>query len=212
MTIFSLVKPEKLASFFEIVATALKSERPVNEESIVSRSTDNEKPQSEQDKETATESSRSWDYTTMTLPCIKFPSMRKRCQASGLSRPVDPLFITVTLMEDEDPHRRCFHCVFTNSRGKDGALGSITPEFLELLFSVPEQDQKSGRESKRARMTNVSDQKEEDKAKLEAQRDTEDNDDGDDEDEDDEEDDGDNSDSDQARSSTQSTVKSGDSD
>ena len=41
-------------------------------------------------------------------------------------------------MDDEDPKKRCFHCVFTNCKGTDGALGLITPELLEALFTVPD--------------------------------------------------------------------------
>ena len=40
-------------------------------------------------------------------------------------------------MSDKDPRRRCFHCVFTNSKGTNGSLGIITPELLASLFSTP---------------------------------------------------------------------------
>jgi hypothetical protein len=202
MTIFSLVKPDKLASFFEIVATALKSERPLNEESLGKAPSDDDK------KANSTETDRSWDYTTMTLPCIKFPSMSTRRLPPGLTRPVDPLYITVTLMVDEDPHRQCFHCVFTNCRGTNGALGSITPALLELLFSEPQVEEEAGPGNKRSRKEERASNSLTEDAKPSPQRDMEENDDGDDEDEDDEEDDGDNSDSDQAKSSGQSSVKS----
>merc|ERR1712124_182837 len=76
------------------------------------------------------------DYTAMTLPCIDFPAMRKRTQAAADSDTVAiaPLHVTVTLMSDKDPRRRCFHCVFTNSKGTNGCLGIITPELLASLF------------------------------------------------------------------------------
>jgi hypothetical protein len=38
-------------------------------------------------------------------------------------------------MADEDPRKRLFHCVFTDCPGTNGALGSITPELLALLFT-----------------------------------------------------------------------------
>jgi hypothetical protein len=41
-------------------------------------------------------------------------------------------------MDDEDPNKRCFHCVFTNCKGTDGALGLITPELFEALFTEPD--------------------------------------------------------------------------
>ena len=40
-------------------------------------------------------------------------------------------------MTDKDPRKRCFHCVFTNSKGTNGSLGIITPELLESLYSKP---------------------------------------------------------------------------
>ena len=40
-------------------------------------------------------------------------------------------------MSDKDPKRRCFHCVFTNSKGTNGSLGIITPELLASLFATP---------------------------------------------------------------------------
>jgi hypothetical protein len=46
-----------------------------------------------------------------------------------------PLYITVTLMTDDEPRKRCFHCVFTDSPGTNGALGSVTPELLSSLFT-----------------------------------------------------------------------------
>jgi hypothetical protein len=38
-------------------------------------------------------------------------------------------------MADEDPRKRCFHCVFTDCPGTNGTLGFITPELLALLFN-----------------------------------------------------------------------------
>jgi len=78
-------------------------------------------------------------YTAMTLPCIDFPAMRKRNQAAAESNSINipPLHVTVTLMADDDPRRRCFHCVFTNSKGTNGSLGIITPELLASLFAKP---------------------------------------------------------------------------
>merc|ERR1712014_80369 len=84
-------------------------------------------------------SKRLLNYTAMTLPCIDFPAMKKRNQAAIESNSVviPPLHVTVTLMSDKDPRRRCFHCVFTNSKGTNGSLGIITPELLASLFATP---------------------------------------------------------------------------
>lgn len=46
-------------------------------------------------------------------------------------------------MDDEDPNKRCFHCVFTNCKGTDGALGLLTPELLESLFTIPDAPKKN---------------------------------------------------------------------
>jgi hypothetical protein len=48
-------------------------------------------------------------------------------------------------MNDKDPRKRCFHCVFTNCPGTNGALGSITPELLASLFDVSESKRKKAK-------------------------------------------------------------------
>eukprot|EP00539_Tryblionella_compressa_P016799 CAMPEP_0178855524 /NCGR_PEP_ID=MMETSP0746-20121128/23445_1 /TAXON_ID=913974 /ORGANISM="Nitzschia punctata, Strain CCMP561" /LENGTH=1011 /DNA_ID=CAMNT_0020521649 /DNA_START=157 /DNA_END=3192 /DNA_ORIENTATION=- len=187
MTIFSLVTPEKLSKFFDIVAAALRPEddektdrEPTSEEihenakdkalteAKVERRTSSESKHS--DKNTSTEAHvaengvgegeqeaedlphRLLDYTAITLPCIEFPAMKKRNQYSSDSGSViDPLTVTVTLMSDKDPRRRCFHCVLTNCRGTDGALGSITPDLLASLFSTPLRRRKKHLPNKRKR-------------------------------------------------------------
>ena len=62
-------------------------------------------------------------------------------------------------MADKDPRKRCFHCVFTNCPGTNGALGSITPELLASLFTtsdIPHKKKKSkshhGHKNKRQRV------------------------------------------------------------
>ena len=39
-------------------------------------------------------------------------------------------------MADEDHRKRCFHCVFTDCPGTNGALGSVTPDLLAMLFKT----------------------------------------------------------------------------
>ena len=51
-------------------------------------------------------------------------------------------------MADKDPRKRCFHCVFTNCPGTNGALGSITPELLASLFTSSEIPNKKKKKSK----------------------------------------------------------------
>jgi hypothetical protein len=65
------------------------------------------------------------DYLAVTLPCIKFKPSNKL-----------QLYITVTLMADEDPRKRCFHCVLSDTPGTKEAIGPITPELLEMMFST----------------------------------------------------------------------------
>lgn len=122
LTIFSLVKQEKLSNLFEIVAKALRKDASAASSgaSEPSESTSNSME------------SQNWDYATMTLPCIEFPSSKERPTGKSLA---NPLYITVTLMADEDPRKRLFHCVFTDCPGTNGTLGSITPELLAMLFT-----------------------------------------------------------------------------
>lgn len=149
LTIFSLVKQEKLSNLFEIVAKALRKDSSPSSSSTEQLS----------DSSSNSVESQKWDYAAMTLPCIDFPSSKERSTTGkGL---VNPLYITVrllsleaifaffetltsqssmnspqvTLMADEDPRKRLFHCVFTDCPGTHGALGSITPELLSMLFT-----------------------------------------------------------------------------
>lgn len=123
LTIFSLVKPEKLSNLFEIVAKALRKDPPP----IAAGSAD-----STSEFSSAPASDPKLNYDSMTLPCIEFPANRERSNSDAA---VNPLHVTVTLMADEDPRKRLFHCVFTDCSGSDdGALGSITPELLARLF------------------------------------------------------------------------------
>jgi len=137
LTIFSLVKQEKLSNLFEIVARALRKDSSALSTEQLSESSS-----------TCVESQK-WDYAGMTLPCIDFPSSKERPTCGkGL---VNPLYITVTLMADEDPRKRLFHCVFTDCPGTNGALGSITPELLSMLFTRHRKIEADSRKSDKAK-------------------------------------------------------------
>jgi len=137
LTIFSLVKQEKLSNLFEIVARALRKDSSALSTERLSESSS-----------TCVESQK-WDYAGMTLPCIDFPSSKERPTCGkGL---VNPLYITVTLMADEDPRKRLFHCVFTDCPGTNGALGSITPELLSMLFTRHRKIEADSRKSDKAK-------------------------------------------------------------
>jgi PAS domain-containing protein len=185
LTIFSLVRPDKLSKFFDIVAAALRpeSEGKASTESKIAAATSVEQEESKDGTKAAesfecakgadegddakkanTEAqampSRLMNYAAITLPCIDFPAMRKRNERMSDSVSIiDPLTVTVTLMADKDPRRRCFHCVFTNCQGTNGALGSITPELLASLFSMPLRRRKkhlpSHRRHKRVRIVQL---------------------------------------------------------
>lgn len=106
MTIFSLVKPEKLSNFFEIVSLALKEETlstpddDNNNNEVESDGTtgdfveevDSGKNESEQ---ASADTSRRANYAAMTLPCVDFPAMKKRWEKDPLNRE-DNLHVTVS--------------------------------------------------------------------------------------------------------------------
>jgi len=124
-TIFNLVQSSKLSSLFEIVAKSLRAADPKVEAPSVPSSSGS------MDATAPSEStSRAWDYEGTTLPCIRFPT----------ERPAQ-LYITVTLMDDVNPRKRCFHCVLTDSPCTSGGLGRITPELLETMFTTSSRTQ-----------------------------------------------------------------------
>jgi len=61
----------------------------------------------------------------VTLPCIPFDSD---------DFAPNPLYMTVTLINDENPAFRCFHCVITNQPGADGKVGYISKDILECMY------------------------------------------------------------------------------
>lgn len=113
----------------------------------------------DQEKQNKSVSKRNWNYSAITLPCISFqPSDQTQPKIVNIkinetamegskevndkqddllqkSDEPNPLYITVTLMTDDDPRKRCFHCVFTDCSGTNGSLGSITPDLLSMLFT-----------------------------------------------------------------------------
>ena len=94
MTIFSLVMPNKLSNFFEIVAQALR----LGDEHSGSDSNSSDRESSKNDSD-STENhsekiSRNWNYAAMTLPCIDFPVMKERKEAGILVE--SSLYVTVS--------------------------------------------------------------------------------------------------------------------
>ena len=137
LTLFSLVRQTDLSKLFEIVAAALRSGTVKTDEYSEDEAHPGQSnPNDEEHRSTANLTTVSkWNYTAITLPCTTF---RPRPITSDVGDEEDlgkPLYITVTLMMDDDPRKRCFHCVFTDCPGTNGALGSVTPELLSLLFA-----------------------------------------------------------------------------
>ncbi len=96
MTIFSLVRPEMLSSFFEIVAHALKPElSAISTRTTASEGSSIEKTNSE---EALASTLTRMNYAAMTLPCCEFPFMKKR-RAKDSSCNSDQLFVTVSPLE-----------------------------------------------------------------------------------------------------------------
>ena len=146
LTIFSLVRPSKLSKLFEIVAAALRygtldSEISETEQGKESSTDETTAPSSDSRSEKLERSfvaSRTGNYTAVTLPCTNFGPRRRPVGVGGEKGDahftVKPLYMTVTLMTDEDPRKRCFHCVLTDCPGTNGNLGRVTPELLSLMF------------------------------------------------------------------------------
>jgi PAS domain S-box-containing protein len=114
--------------------------------------------------ETSTASSnKAVDYSAVTLPCVPFqatyPKVHVPTEKNQSPDPKDddaakekssndeeakadadlsiPLYMTVTLMSDDDPRKRCFHCVLSDTPSTStGKIGSVTPELLAMLFTV----------------------------------------------------------------------------
>jgi PAS domain S-box-containing protein len=98
MTIFSLVKPNKLSNFFQIVSQALKPpdddttmDTSSSDENVKEESSGSEAPSSEGMPEKTCQA-----YSAMTLPCVDFPGMRKRRGKNAPSQHSDPLHVTVS--------------------------------------------------------------------------------------------------------------------
>lgn len=82
-------------------------------------------------KDANAKSSDAESWQAITLKCVRFASKSNKDEATH----PHPLYITVALMSDEDRDKRCFHCIITDCPGTKGALGSVTPELLSLLFA-----------------------------------------------------------------------------
>ena len=137
LTIFSLVRSNKLANLFDIVAASLRAEenekRGVDTDSAGSSSRSGGDTTASPQQQRSSSSSNS--FTAITLPCTNFRHDSAAVHPTAAAAFDKPLYMTVTLMKDEDPRKRCFHCVFTDCPGTNGTLGMVTPELLSKLFA-----------------------------------------------------------------------------
>ena len=116
-------------------------------------------------------SNKAVDYSAVTLPCVPFqatypkvhvpteknqspdPKGAEAGDDAAKDKSSDdekvkadadlsiPLYMTVTLMSDDDPRKRCFHCVLTDTPSTStGKIGTITPELLAMLFTVDDEE------------------------------------------------------------------------
>jgi len=129
LSLFSIVKADKLSNLFEIVGAALRGDRvsiPSDKEEIpTSLSCAND------DKESLLTSTKKFcerkNYESVTLPCISFPSNSTKNKHPNM------FHMTVSLMNDGDIQKRCFHCILTDHPCENGRLGFVTPDLLARL-------------------------------------------------------------------------------
>lgn len=123
VTIFSLVKFDKLPFLYGFVAERLREVPPKQ-----TSEKDTTFPVLMQGKPKDSDHTRPKCAKTITLPAVKFP---KRMAPSK-----NPLFITLTFMIDKDPSKCCIHCAMTDTSGIDGKVGLVTSKLLNKMYSV----------------------------------------------------------------------------
>lgn len=140
MTIFSIVQADKLSSLFEMTAQALRtnssspteSSHQNESECVTTTSSSGTGTMTDQEDPSTSTSSKADNYPSLTVPCISFPESRKRHSSSKSHHP-NPLYMTVALMADEDPRKRCFHGMLTDYPGTGGSIGLTSPELLSMM-------------------------------------------------------------------------------
>mmetsp|Transcript_55 Transcript_55/g.84 ORF Transcript_55/g.84 Transcript_55/m.84 type:complete len:424 (+) Transcript_55:3-1274(+) len=173
LTIFSIVQADKLSNLFEMIAQALRSSNATristsaatNETASGTTSSTVGTDQEEHSNGTSANSiNKVENYPTLSLPCIDFPGFYRERHSVGSdgdssSQPPKspPLYMTVTLMHDEDPRKRCFHGILTDCPGTEGNIGSITPDLLSLLFQGLHNDGGWGKARETATVTALMD-------------------------------------------------------
>ena len=81
-------------------------------------------------------------WRSITLRCAPFryspKSFTKLAEGEKKMAKPGPLYMNITLMGDEDPGKRCFHCVLTDRPGEGGRVGGVTPGLFDLIGRVKE--------------------------------------------------------------------------
>lgn len=145
MTVFSIVRGDRLSNLFEMVGEALRARKKITKEdstNIDIRTEDIRQSASDSSgvttnaSECSGESAKRWKYAAITLPCVSFPD---RDRPGKINHP-NPLYMTTTLMTDENPRKQCFHCILTDNPGTNGEIGPVTPELMSMLFATDDFD------------------------------------------------------------------------
>jgi len=131
LTIFSIVQGNKLSNLFEMLGEALRCGSDTTDDGSDTAIEGSHSSGATTSESESSESTKRWNYSAMTLPCVSFPS---RTHAGKIHHP-NPLYMTMTLMTDDNPQKRCFHCILTDNPGTNGSIGFVTPELLAMLFT-----------------------------------------------------------------------------
>lgn len=130
ITIFSIVQHSKLPMLFELVATSVR--RSINSTSIGSSVVSDLSVGLSSDS--SLNKGKCTECKSITLPCVPFPKGVK--PGDDEETLLNPLYMTVTFMSDDNPRNRCIHCLLTDAvPGEGGNIGSITPKVLKKMFS-----------------------------------------------------------------------------
>lgn len=152
LTLFSIVESCQLSIMYKMVARALADEK----KSVVHPTTANTTFSAIAAKKNIISSDKE-EWQTITLKCIPFTrptnnnnsKTNERMIARSKTRmatesdvvtthqqPLNPLYINVAFMDDDDLEKRCFHCILTDCPpGLNGKLGGGTPKLFAATNS-----------------------------------------------------------------------------
>jgi len=73
------------------------------------------------------------NFSLLTLPCIRFPSNDKSDDLSEEEKASNKCYMTISLLNDENPQKCYFHCLLSNYSGEKNRAGYITPESFDQI-------------------------------------------------------------------------------